>query len=144
MSPWAARPSAFQDDAEEGVPSPDSHHDMDMEGTLPEGATGYYATGQDSAFQFEPPRAPAHYGASRNSPGPADQYSGFHSGWGTSAGGLFLSISFTIQPAGIKLMSYTGCSVVHFVLRTKGEAPVPKSAHRLTYKYKAVPFDRCG
>ena len=105
VSPWAARPSAFQDDAEEGVPSPDSQQDMDMEGTSPEGATGYYATGQDSAFQFEPPRAPAHYGASRNSPGPADQYSGFHSGWGTSAGGLSLSFCFMIQPIGVVLMS---------------------------------------
>ncbi|KAL0026343.1 hypothetical protein WJX79_000820 [Trebouxia sp. C0005] len=62
--------------------------DMDMEqGASPdEGATGYYETGQDSAFQFEPPRAPAHYGASRNSPGVSEDphHAQSYNPWGGS------------------------------------------------------------
>ena len=64
--------------------------DMDMEqGASPdEGATGYYETGQDSAFQFEPPRAPAHYGASRNSPGVSEDphRARSYTPWGADAG----------------------------------------------------------
>lgn len=63
--------------------------DMDMEqGASPdEGATGYYETGQDSAFQFEPPRAPAHYGASRNSPGVSEDphHAQSYNPWGADA-----------------------------------------------------------
>lgn len=57
------------------------------EGPSPaEGETGYYETAQDSAFQFEPPRAPAHYGASRNSPSEDFHRAGSSNPWGVPAG----------------------------------------------------------
>lgn len=91
-SPWGDR---LDPHADYTMASPSSlgyqeEEDMDMEqGPSPsEGATGYYETGEHSAFQFEPPRAPAHYGASRNSPGASeDPYrAGSHNPWGAAAG----------------------------------------------------------
>ena len=91
-SPWGERLDPHSDyTAASPISDANEQQEMDMEqGPSPdEGATGYYETGQDSAFQFEPPRAPAHYGASRNSPGPSeDPYPvGFHDPWGAAAGG---------------------------------------------------------
>ena len=99
-SPWADRMEPHADYTAASLVSPARSQeqldapavDIDMEESQSvspdEGATGYYETGQDSAFQFEPPRAPAHYGASRNSPGPSeDPYpAGSHNPWGAPAG----------------------------------------------------------
>lgn len=91
-SPWADCQDAHADYTA-AFPSSayhknDADADVDMEqDTSPaEGETGYFETAQDSAFQFEPPRAPAHYGASRNSPSDDPSRAGSYNPWVASAG----------------------------------------------------------
>ncbi len=90
-SPWADRLDPHTDYTAASPMSQDNEQEgMDMEqGPSPdEGATGYCETGQDSAIQFEPPRAPAHYGASRNSPVTSQDPhpAGSYHPWGAAAG----------------------------------------------------------
>lgn len=82
-SPWGLQ-NVMQDDEGPKFASPELP-DVDMEeGHSPdEDATGYISTGADTAFKIEPPRAPAHYGASRNSPS-EDPYAAYQ--WGAPAG----------------------------------------------------------
>ena len=92
-SPWADRLEPH-DDYTAASPSSLYHGDEaeikldgEKEGSSPgEGEAGYYETAQDSAFQFEPPRAPAHYGASRNSPSEDLHRAGSSNPWGAYAG----------------------------------------------------------
>ncbi|KAL3151956.1 hypothetical protein ABBQ32_001081 [Trebouxia sp. C0010 RCD-2024] len=91
-SPWAER---LEPHADYTAASPSSFHhgddaeimlDADQDTSPAEGETGYYETAPDSAFQFEPPRAPAHYGASRNSPSEDFHRAGSHNLWAESTG----------------------------------------------------------
>lgn len=58
--------------------SPVQQEDVDMdEAQSPDqGHTGYYSTDPNSTYNFEPPRAPVHYGASGSSP--SDNQQGFY------------------------------------------------------------------
>ena len=86
-SPWAEEQQTHT-----AYPAPsatvrdDAEIDIEQDEAASEGETGYYETAQDSAFQFEPPRAPAHYGASRNSPSDDPSRLGSYSSWDPSAG----------------------------------------------------------
>ena len=83
-SPWGQENTMLDEEASDFA-SP-AHGDVDMEeGQSPdEGASGYYSTEAHTAYKFEPPRAPAHYGASRNSPS-EDPYAHYYSTWGGQA-----------------------------------------------------------